>query len=229
MGREAVCNAQLGTKQARGKALLETSELVFRSEVRGDLRVVVPFKKITTLTADGPQLRIKWPGGNLALELGAAAAAAWAEKIRHPPSRLDKLGVTPDMRVSVIGKVDADFRDELKQRGARVETRSKAPVAIVFFAAETRADLARLEALQAMIVPDGAIWVLRRKGSDAISERDVMSAGKAAGLVDTKVAAFSPSHTAEKLVIPVARRGPYTPQSESAKSPARSVHQRSRK
>ena len=39
-----------------------------------------------------------------------------------------------------------------------------------------------------------------------MSEAAVMAAGKAAGLVDTKVVAFSETHTAERLVIPVARR-----------------------
>jgi hypothetical protein len=33
-----------------------------------------------------------------------------------------------------------------------------------------------------------------------------MRAGKLAGLVDVKVARFSDTHTAEKFVIPVARR-----------------------
>jgi len=39
-----------------------------------------------------------------------------------------------------------------------------------------------------------------------ITERDVMEAAKAAGLVDVKVARFSETLTAEKLVIPVAQR-----------------------
>ncbi len=33
-----------------------------------------------------------------------------------------------------------------------------------------------------------------------------MDAGKAAGLVDVKVVSFSPTHTAEKFVIPIAKR-----------------------
>ena len=37
-------------------------------------------------------------------------------------------------------------------------------------------------------------------------QADVLNAGKAAGLVDVKVVRFSETHTAEKLVIPVARR-----------------------
>jgi hypothetical protein len=54
--------------------------------------------------------------------------------------------------------------------------------------------------------PDGALWVIRPKGSKAVSEAEVMSAGKHAGLVDVKVASFSDTHTAEKFVIPRAAR-----------------------
>lgn len=39
-----------------------------------------------------------------------------------------------------------------------------------------------------------------------MTERDVMEAAKAAGLVDVKVARFSETHTAEKLVVPIAQR-----------------------
>jgi len=53
---------------------------------------------------------------------------------------------------------------------------------------------------------DGAIWVIRPRGSDAISEGDVMAAGKAAGLVDIKVARFSDTHSALKFVIPIGQR-----------------------
>jgi hypothetical protein len=47
---------------------------------------------------------------------------------------------------------------------------------------------------------------VRPKGVPEISEKDVMDRGRAAGLVDVKVCAFSATHTAEKLVIPKARR-----------------------
>ena len=48
--------------------------------------------------------------------------------------------------------------------------------------------------------------MIRPKGSSAISESEVMSAGKRAGLVDVKVVSFSKTHTAEKFVIPRADR-----------------------
>ena len=61
--------------------------------------------------------------------------------------------------------------------------------------------------LDLSLKPNGALWVIRPKGRPEISERAVMAAGKAAGLVDVKVVGFSPTHTAEKFVIPVSGRG----------------------
>ena len=53
---------------------------------------------------------------------------------------------------------------------------------------------------------NGALWVIRPKGRPEIPESAVMAAGKAAGLVDVKVVSFSPTHTAEKFVIPISKR-----------------------
>jgi hypothetical protein len=76
----------------------------------------------------------------------------------------------------------------------------------IFVGANVEADLARLEKLKAFLKPNGALWVIRPKGRPEISEMAVMRAGKAAGLVDVKVVSFSPTHTAEKFVIPVRAR-----------------------
>ena len=85
--------------------------------------------------------------------------------------------------------------------------RSGSPVDMVFLAVDKPADLARLSELASVIVPAGAIWVIRRKGKQAtVTEAESMAAGKAAGLVDTKVVGLSETHTAERYVIPVARR-----------------------
>ena len=66
--------------------------------------------------------------------------------------------------------------------------------------------LTRLEKLKGSLKPNGALWVIRPKGRPEISEQATMAAGKAAGLVDVKVVAFSTTHTAEKFVIPVKAR-----------------------
>lgn len=61
--------------------------------------------------------------------------------------------------------------------------------------------------LRKALQPAGALWILRVKGPAApVSEAAVMAAGKAAGLVDTKVVAFDELRTAERLVIPVSQR-----------------------
>jgi hypothetical protein len=210
MGREAKCTARLSGQTSTGKALLETSELLFR----GDFRAAIPFKAITKLVVDGADLGVTWPDGTLVLALGAPEARKWADKIRNPPSRLDKLGIKAGATVAITAVTDAgeaigldDFVKEAEARGARVVAGKTAKdLDLIFVTATRRSDLRGLAALKKQIRPDGAIWVLRPKGRDEITERDVMAAGKAAGLVDVKVAAFSPTLTAEKFVIPVAAR-----------------------
>lgn len=57
------------------------------------------------------------------------------------------------------------------------------------------------------LAPNGARWVVHPKGHDGVTDTDVFPAAKKAGLTYTKVARFSATHTAEKLVIPKASRG----------------------
>jgi hypothetical protein len=223
VGLEAECAATLGDARSRGKAALETTELAFR----GGFRARVPLGEVEAIDVAGDSLLVRWRGQTLALELGAAAAARWADKLRHPPSRLDKLGVKPGSRVAVIGAFDLDFLTELRAHAAHVRRGvPPAPVDLIFYAAAHHEDLADLDALVAGLRPDGALWIVRPKGGGApIGERDVMAAGHAAGLVDVKVAAFSATHSAGKFVIPVARRqaapAAVKPSRATAKNPPR--------
>ena len=43
MGSEQLCTVRTGGKTSKGKALLETSEIIFR----GDFRLKIPFESIT--------------------------------------------------------------------------------------------------------------------------------------------------------------------------------------
>jgi hypothetical protein len=136
-------------------------------------------------------------------------AEKWAAKITNPPSRLDKLGVKEGMSISAIAIGDAAFLAEVANRGARVMRSAPAanrPADMIFYGANHREALTRLAALSKSIQPNGAIWVVRPKGRAEITEAETMAAGKRAGLVDVKVVSFSETHTAEKFVIPVARR-----------------------
>src|ERR1017187_6442345 len=88
MGQEKECRLRRGGRTLEGKALLETDHLLFR----GAERRKISFSDLTGVAAPGGPLRLDWGGGRAEFELGAAAEK-WAQKILHPPSRLDKLGV----------------------------------------------------------------------------------------------------------------------------------------
>jgi len=186
-----------------GRARLETEVLQFRG---GDLRLSIPFREISKIAVRGGTLTVTFAGGTASFDLGRAAAK-WADRIQHPPSRLDKIGAKPEWRVSAIGVVDETFLKELERIVAhlsigRVLKESDA----IFYGVAKEAELARLEKLKSSLRGNGALWIIRPKGRPEISERATMAAGKAAGLVDVKVVSLSPTHTAEKFVIPVAAR-----------------------
>jgi hypothetical protein len=202
MGAEAKCTATISGKKSVGKALLETDELIFRGD---DVRLTIPYKSVSSIDVKDGVLHVAWLSGVASFELGPSAVK-WADRIRNPPSRIDKLDVKPGQLVLFVGIRDATLREEIETRGATVVARPIAEVDAVFVAANERSDLRRLATVQNFLKRDGAIWVIRPKGSLSISENDVMSAGKNAGLVDVKVVRFSETHTAEKFVIPVSKR-----------------------
>ena len=124
---------------------------------------------------------------------------------------LDKLGVRPGMRVALVGELDSDgtLRALLSERTADITTgRPKPDTDLVFLAADSLDELDALADLRNAIRPNGAIWVVSRKGRAAtIRDVDVIGAAKATDLVDNKVVSFSETHTSLRLVIPVALRG----------------------
>jgi hypothetical protein len=121
---------------------------------------------------------------------------------------LDKLGVRPGMRVALIDIDDVSIRPVLADRTSDLTEGWPAPDSdVVLLGADSTDALEPLEALSARIKPNGAIWVVSRKGKAAtIRDVDVIEAARAAGLVDNKVVSFSPTHTSLRLVIPLARR-----------------------
>ncbi len=123
-------------------------------------------------------------------------------------SLMDKLGVKPFHRISVIGVDDDAFWAQLIDRAAdTMKGRLRNDSDLIFFAADSQSDLQQLARLKTYLVSNGAIWVVSLKGKAAkIKDVDVMSAAKAAGLVDNKVVSFSATHTALRLVIPVNQR-----------------------
>ena len=202
MGQEIECTMRYQRSKLTGKAYLETDFILFR----GEERLKILFRDLKSVAAEDGLLMLKFEGGEASLELGKAAQK-WAEKILHPPSRLDKLGVKSGISLRLIGDFNADFLDELRARNiAWSEGNSKAKSDLLLYSATAAADLNRLPKLLPAMQPDGALWVVYPKGVTAIREIEVLESGRAAGLKDTKVAAFSATHTALKFVIPIASR-----------------------
>lgn len=203
MGNEAQCEARYGEQQGRGKALLETKELIFR----GDFRVVIPFAEMKSVAAKGGTLSLTHKGNKASFDVGPQATK-WAEKIKNPKGRADKLGLKAGQKIAVVGVDDASFKAELEGRVGEVTFgKPKADSDGIFLGVSKPKDLEKLAALKPLLQKAGALWLIRPKGAGAaVTERETMAAGKAAGLVDVKVVSFSETHSAEKYVIPVAKR-----------------------
>src|ERR1700719_816341 len=110
MGNEVKCQVRSGKQESEGKALLETSEIIFR----GGFRLKLPFATILSAKVVSDELQLKTADGVAIFQLGAATAAKWCEKILHPKTRIEKLGIKPNATISLIGNFDPDFLAELR-------------------------------------------------------------------------------------------------------------------
>lgn len=209
MGAEARCELRLDGASHEGKALLETDELLFRGEGRGSargLRLAIPLASIRRVSGSDGALRVVFDGGDATFVLGAQAEK-WAERIRSPKSLIDKLDVKKEHTVSVVALDDEQFVESLRARAGRVVVGRIAPQSnVVFLGAENVAALSRLAKAAVAIARDGAIWVVHPKGAGGLPDTEIFVEAKRLGLTYTKVARFSATHTAEKLVIPKTKR-----------------------
>jgi hypothetical protein len=206
MGNEAECTLKLGSRKSQGKALLETAELIFRPS-DGGARVKIPFSSIKSAKAVGGELRLKTVEGITVFALGPASQK-WCEKILHPKTRVDKLGVKSGSSVSLLGEYDEEFRRELRGATPKISDRKiDAAAEFIFLSAPSRKELATGIGKAAKSMKGAtALWIVYPKGKKEITENDVLAAGRKAGLKDVKVVGFSPTHTALKFVRPLAKR-----------------------
>jgi hypothetical protein len=202
MGQELVCTARWRGKSVRGKAMLETGEIIFR----GEERLKIPFSAIRLVASKGGELHVKTGDELVIFELGGQAAV-WREKIANPKSVIEKLGVRKGDLVTFFGNLDAEFSKKLQgQKSAIMQDKITADVKWIFFAVETREELSQVKKIAGKMKGSATLWVVYPKGQRRITETDVIGAGREAGLKDVKVVGFSATHTALKFVIPVEKR-----------------------
>lgn len=175
-----------------GRLQWEPPKLVFR----GTERRVFEGEALKGVTADRYDLVL---ADGTRFTLGVGLADRWAEAILNPPGRLDKLGVKPGQRIGVLNLDDPAFEAELAARQAPVA--DHAGLDLLFYGADSGAELARIPDLIPVLAEKGALWIVSRKGKTAgVKDTDVFAAARPAGLTDTKVCAFSETLTALRFV-----------------------------
>jgi hypothetical protein len=206
MGNEAVCTVHFGQKKLTGKALLETSEILFRP-ADGSPRLKILFSAIKSAKAVDGELRLKTPDGPAVFELGATAEK-WCHKILHPKTRAEKLGLKVGTIVSLSGEFEPEFTKELRTATKNVhEGKIDARSDLIFLTADSAKSLTSAINKTAKAIKGATgLWIVYPKGKKEITENDMISAGRKAGLKDVKVVGFSATHTALKFVLPLDRR-----------------------
>ena len=193
MGREARCHARWSGGEGEVKALLETHEVI----LRGDLRRTLPLSEIAP-RVEGEALVLSAGGEEIALDLGAQAAASWARKIQAPPTSLaDKLGVGPQCRALVCGEIeDAQLEEALRAALAPSPGEAHLTVAVV----QSEAALDAALACHRQLPEDAPIWIVYVKGkASPYGEATVRTAMRSAGYIDTKTASVSGALTGTRF------------------------------
>jgi hypothetical protein len=202
MGNELKCKARFGKEVSHGKALLETSEVLFR----GEFRLKIPFASIKSAKAVDGELRLQTADGLAVFELGPAAEK-WREKILHPKSRIEKLGVKAGAKVSMVGNFEAELFEELRDlETSLTKDKVAADSDAIFFAADSRKELSQVAKIAKSVRGGTALWIVYPKGQKTVTENDVITVGRKTGLKDVKVVGFSSTRTALKFVLPLDKR-----------------------
>lgn len=208
MGYETKCRTRVsdaaGVREADATVLLETDDLI----VRGEARVKIPRRSIQDVRTRGDKLTVTSPLATVVMTLGPDAAAKWAKKIQEPPKQLiDKLDVKPTSKVWLFGIDDDVLISQVTGRASKTTTGSSSSACdVIFVGVENEKQLDRIDRAAKAVNEDGAIWVVHPKGVHGVADTIVFERAEALGLTYTKVARVSETHTAEKLVRPVASR-----------------------
>jgi hypothetical protein len=197
MGREAVCTCDWAGTVAEVKALLETSELI----LRGDIRKRVPFIEIKDLEAQPDGLRFTVGDERVQLCLGSSVAEKWAATITGPPPSLSrKLGITNKTVVRTIGNTQDENLKSALQKAASIS--AKAPDLIVACVDTPESLQAAFKEARKQLMKAVPIWMVYAKGpGHPLNESAIRSYLRTNGMMDTKVASVSSELTALRFTI----------------------------
>lgn len=202
MSQEVKTTLRWDGRILEGTAALEGGALVFS----GGASVTVPFGEMWSVEANAGWLEMRTARGLLLLELGPKAEV-WREKIKNPGGLVEKLGVSADKKVAVVGKLAADLRADLQASGAKVAKSARGKdFDVVFVAAAAKKDLEGVPKARELVRDDGAIWVVYPKADAELRERDVVIAGRTLQLSDGKPVKIDDALSAIRFVVPPSAR-----------------------
>src|SRR6266849_2943655 len=138
LGQEIPCEVRVDGQMHTGTAQLESTEILFR----GEHRLKLPLSGITKVSERDGWLLVRTKEHLAEFHLGARAAK-WLDKIIHPKSVVEKLGIKTGDQVALYGELGAQFEKDLKANKAAVAKGTiPAGTGWVFFAAEADKELA---------------------------------------------------------------------------------------
>ena len=180
------------------KVLLESDELI----LRGAVRARIPRGDVRDATTRAGVVTVRYAAGTLTLKLGTDAPKFVKKLLEPVKSRCEKMGISAGSRAVVLGIDDPDLGAELTALGVTVTSRAGASERLILLAVTTPRDLTKIGTAAKSLATDGALWVVHPKGVAGVKDTDIFATARSAGLTYTKVARFSETHTAERLVVP---------------------------
>ena len=202
MGTVVEGSVTVGGQKVNCKADFASDHVTFSGGRRGE----VPYSKIQVMGTARGVLKLRVDGALMEFPLGDKVDRI-ANKVRRPPTLMDKLGVKAGLNVAVIGIDAKPFLAELEKVVPDYRRGEPArPVDLLFLGVRGVDGLERIASLVDLVVPDGGLWVVYPKARSTLRESHVLEAGRAAGLKDIKVARISQDLTALRFVRPVDAR-----------------------
>lgn len=192
MGTEAEGTLTVGGQTVQVRGDFGSDSVMFSGGRRGK----VYYSQIEVLGTGKGKLKLRVDGQPMEFLTGERTERI-AAKIRKPPTRLQKLGITAGTRVDVRHVADKGFVAELEAAGVVLEAEEPQ---YVFLGARSGEDLEGLDEFKQTLPQSGALWIVYPRGKHELREIDVLNAGRGVGLKDVKVVRFSETLTALKFV-----------------------------
>ncbi len=197
MGREASCTARVGTETAEVTALLESTAIV----LRGDIKRRWDIAALQNLRLEAGELRFDAGDEAAALALGEKEGERWLKKLQTPPPTLAaKLGVSADNPALLIGPTVGPLDPALAEALAGSITTNLREARMLVAVLSKPSELPRMAEFHADMICK-TVWVVHPKGPGASpSDAEVRTAMRGWGYVDNKTSAVSDALTATRYV-----------------------------